>query len=107
MSIYTKTIGGLGYTVYKRDRRPCKTADVPGNIMTLLETQDEVDDTELKLEKPLNKCVFCGMFTRLSRQANGQSIDICEEHYHNSTLGQLVQQVRLNEEAKYAKANQD
>lgn len=99
MSIYSKRVTGIGATIYIKDRRPTKTADVPGNIVTLLETQAEVDDTQLNtIEKPYKKCIFDGMATKLYRVANGQTLDVCEEHYHNCTLGQLVQQARLNEE---------
>lgn len=100
MSIYKAYKGLQGSKIYRKDGRIQKSDTVPGNIVALLETQDEVDDTNLQHEAPLKKCIFCGMGTKMYRQANGQSLAVCENHYHNSTLGQLVQQARVNEEAK-------
>lgn len=104
MAIYTKVTGLHGKTVYKKDHHKfIKTADIPGNVMLLLEDVDEVDDENMQLTAPLKKCVFCEAPTKLYRVVNSQSIAVCEEHYHNRTLGQLAQQVRLNEEAKHEK----
>lgn len=100
MSIYRAQKGLKGSKLYRKDGHLIKTDTVPGNIVALLETQDEVDDTNLHNEAPLKKCVFCGMGTKFYRQANGQALAVCENHYHNSTLGQTVQQARVNEEAK-------
>lgn len=101
MAIYKKQAGLNGSTLYRRDGRLIKTSLVPGNILLLLEEQPEVDDTTLdKLEKPLGKCIFCKVPTKFSRMVNQQSLAVCEEHYHNMTLGQLAEQQRINEEPK-------
>lgn len=93
MSIYKAYKGLQGSKIYRKDGRIQKNDTVPGNIVALLETQDEVDDTNLQHEAPLKKCVFCSMGTKMYRQANGDSIPVCEHHYQEKTLGQLVKQL--------------
>lgn len=100
MTMYSKRAGIHGATIYTRNKRPMKTADVPANIMKILENQDSIDDENMQLEAPNRKCLFCGTWTKLSRIINGQTVYICEEHYYSKTTGQVAQQIRLNEEAK-------
>lgn len=103
MSIYTKSKGLKNSKIYRRDGKMIKTADTPGNVMALLETQDSVNDENLKLEKPTKPCIFCGMHSKLSRTINQEVVVICEAHYYEKTTGQIVQQVRLNADALLAK----
>lgn len=102
MAIYSTQEGVRGSIIYKRDKRPVKTTDVPANIVDLLEHQPEVDDTNLKLESPYRKCIFDGEFTKLSRVVNQQTIYICEKDFYAKTIGEIAQQVRVNKEPKYA-----
>lgn len=100
MAIYTKRPGIRGSTIYKMDHKFIKTADVPGNVLELLEIQDSVDDENLQMTKPMKPCVFCKVPSKLSRIINQQTLAICEEHYYSKSTGQVVQQARLNEEAR-------
>lgn len=106
MSVYTKKINGLGYVNYRRDKRFVKTADVPGNIVDLLKEQDSVDDENIKVTAPYKRCVFCKEETRLSRTINQQTIAICKKHFYSKTIGQIAQQVRLNEEETHEEDQQ-
>lgn len=98
MAIYTKRKGLNDSTIFWRDKRPVKTTEVPSNIVDLLEHQPEVDDELLKLESPYRRCVFDGEYTKLSRVVNQQTIYICEKDFYDKTIGQIAQQVRINEE---------
>lgn len=102
MAIYTKMHTGLGYTIYRCDKRFIKTLDVPSNIKELLETQDEVNDENTIASSPYKKCIFCGDDTKLSRQVNQQTLYVCEKDFYAKTIGQFAQQVRLNREASHA-----
>lgn len=105
MSIYSTRKGLKGSIIYTLNNRACKTADVPSNVVDLLKTQTEVNDENITLTTPYKKCIVDGVETKLSRQANGQTLYVCEEHYHNLTLGQLVQQARLNKEPVHEEVN--
>jgi hypothetical protein len=94
VSIYKKQLGLKGSTVYIKDRRFIKKAYVPGNIMKLLETQDEVDDENLKLEAPLKECIACGMGAKMYRLIANQPVYVCDGHYQELTLGQVAQVLR-------------
>lgn len=96
MAIYTKRKGLNDSTIFWRDKRPVKTLDVPSNIVDLLEHQDKVDDENLKLESPYRRCVFDGEYTKLYRIVNQQPVYICQEDFHEKTLGQIAQRVREN-----------
>lgn len=93
MAIYTRRRTGLGYVVYARDKKPVKTIAVPANIVRLLETEKEVDDTGMKLEKPYGRCLFCLKLTHLEKTVQGQTIAICEEHFYSKTTGQIAQEI--------------
>lgn len=95
MSEYSAMIGGLGYVVYRRDKCWIKKDKIPGNILPLLKVGGPpISDDNLKIESPLHPCVFCKAFTKTSRFINLQTIYICEEHYYSKTTGQIIQQVR-------------
>lgn len=100
--IYSVVRGGPGGIMRYRNKTINKFVskkDIPANVLKLLSTQDEVDDSGMQLERPNNECVFCGMATKLSRIVNQQTVAICEQHYHSESLGRIAQQVRINEEA--------
>lgn len=101
MAIYKVQKTGIGATVYRMDNKLIKTADVPSNVVDLLEHQPEVDDTNLKLQTPYRNCVFCKDYTKLSRMVNQQTVYICEKDFYDKTIGQIAQQVRLNEKPDY------
>lgn len=83
------------------DKAPTKftsVKNIPGNILKLLETQDEVDDALVTPETPLRECVVCDTPTKMYRLINQQTVAVCEEHYHNKSLGELAQAARLKQE---------
>lgn len=94
MSIYSKRPGIKGSTVYVKDKHLIKAVNVPGNVMTLLETQDVVDTENMILEAPLKRCIFCDAHTKMSRLINGQHVYVCENDYQDKTLGQVAQALR-------------
>lgn len=87
---YARIGGGKGLAKY----RWISKDDVPENLLKKLENADEVASMN---------CVFCNTESKLSRFVNGEAVAICEEHYYNTTLGQIAQQVRINSESQNEK----
>lgn len=93
MAVY-KTINAHNGVRYMKDGRMISERIVPANVVKLLETQPEVDDTDLPVDRPMRRCVFCKQQATCTRFINLQTIDLCEEDYYGKTTGQIVQQLR-------------
>ena len=59
--------------------------------------KDKIPEEELaKLEEPVNekRCIFCGMGTNMCRTVDSKIVYVCEQHYYDTTIGQIAQQLR-------------
>lgn len=65
------------------------------NSATLPKTIDE--DVSIGTEYKQRKvCIFCKETATTSKFINGNSADLCEEHYYSKTTGEIAAQVRNN-----------
>lgn len=100
MSIYTTRKGLNNSKLFVKDKALIKKTEVPANIYDQLINADigtVIDDAEVKVvEAPLKLCIFCKQPTKLTRFVNLQTVYLCEEHYHDKTIGQVAQQIREN-----------
>ena len=71
---------------------------IPANIYELLRTQNEVDDANLPLEAAWRECIFCGEHATKQRLLNLQTVDLCDEHYLNKSIGRIAQRLRERKE---------
>jgi hypothetical protein len=81
--------------MYTKDEKMIAKKEIPANIFELLQTQDEVDDTNLSLEQPWKECIFCSERATKSRFVRLQTVDLCNEHYFSMNVGKIAQ--KLNE----------
>ena len=56
-----------------------------------IEQSPETESTKPVLEK---HCVVCGAYPSFVRFYNNQMWEVCEDCYHNKTLGQMAEAVR-------------
>lgn len=85
--IYRKIPTKTGKFRYSRDARFIKKEDIHPDILTKLETQDEVEDQG-------KYCLFCQKSTTWMKLLNGQLVYLCKEHYHNKRMGQIAEKLR-------------
>lgn len=90
MSEYKQTKGPKGRFLYFKDGKMISKAAVPAEILDTLQLQKPVDDTKPEFRK----CIFCGDRGTEQKLINLQSVDLCFEHYHNKTTGEIVQHLR-------------
>lgn len=84
--------------MYKMDRKFVSVKNIPANIVELLNTNKEVDDTDLPPAPMYRGCIFCDKHSKLQRTVNLQTVYLCDEHYYDKTIGQVAQQ--LNEKKR-------
>lgn len=101
MSSY-KIVTGKNGDRYMKDSRFVSKASLPPEIYTQLKVGVTVTDEELN---PVidRACVFCGVYSNLSRLLNGQAVYICEEHYYSESIGKIAQRIRELHEEKHPK----
>lgn len=93
MAIYTKQKGIKNSTAYKKDKRFVKTVDVPVEVVELLKTQDEVDDSMLNTSAKFRKCIFCGEHSKNERFINGRTVYLCDDDYYSKNIGQIAEKL--------------
>lgn len=93
MSFYKMIQVGTGFR-YTKDKKFIKQSDVPPEIMARMELGKDVPDAAESLNPAARMCIFCGMGSKLPRLINGQTVYLCENHYHEKNMGQTAQRVR-------------
>lgn len=73
--------------------------DIPEAVQIALQAgTPEVDENALmettEVDTVDRGCVFCGVYSNWQRLVNGQTVHICEEHYHTTTIGQIAAKLR-------------
>lgn len=94
MSKWRTMRGVHGSTVYRKDNRIVATKKVPINIVELLKTKNEVDDTLIPDSPNLKPCIFCGEHSKFERILDMQTVYLCSEHYYSKTIGQVAHKLR-------------
>lgn len=88
---YRKIDGKTGVKYWK-DGKFVKKSDVPSDVYQQLENNPEY---EVRADKP---CLFCGEPGTKQRYINMLMIDLCDEHYFNTNIGQTAQKLREGED---------
>lgn len=92
--LYKQSKGPKGRPLYfAKDKGGFKMvakSSIPADILATMEPEKPVDDTKPEFRK----CIFCGMQGTEQKLINGQSIELCLEHYHSKTTGEIVEQER-------------
>ena len=104
---YELKIARGGQKFYYKNGRLTKRIKVPQEELVKLHREHEVetvdatvDETDMVDSEPLeNDCLMCGETATRTRFVNLQLVHVCEEHYFNCTLGQLV--IKLRELKEY------
>ncbi len=87
--MYEKKIAKNGRIYYQKDGRFVARDNVPEEILAELDGEATIE------EQPTSKeCVFCGEFADSRRWLNGVDVDLCQEHYSTTTVGETAQRVR-------------
>lgn len=108
MSIYSTRPGINGSRIYLKDKLPVKKTDIPANIFAELTAGKEaVDDSVVQPQATVKFCVFCKAPCTLTRFVNMQTVYMCEQHYHDKTIGQVVQQLRENNYGSKTSENEE
>lgn len=95
MSVYSTRPGLQGSLIFTKDRLAIKKEKVPANIVArLIDGEMDIDEASVKLEGPARFCLFCKKLCKATRFVNGQTVYLCEEHYHSKNIGQIAQQLR-------------
>jgi len=84
---YTKVSGKHGVRFMKGGRF-VKVQDVPEEVKTKFDSQERMGALDPKA------CLFCGSFASETRFVNLRTIALCEEHYYDKNIGQIVQRLR-------------
>lgn len=90
--IYKKTETKSGIR-YRRDGLLFSVNNIPLNILEILQTQSEYNDTPIP-EKDVHTCIFCGTETTWGRMVNLETLFLCKDHYYSENLGKLAQKQR-------------
>lgn len=90
--IYKKIDSKNGIRYYRAGKL-FSVNNIPMNILEILQTQSEYDDTPIPV-KVKRTCIFCGTETNWGRMVNNEFIDLCKDHYYNVSLGKLAQKQR-------------
>lgn len=89
--IYKKTETKNGIR-YRRGGLLFSVNNIPLDILEILQTQNEYDDTPIVGES--RTCIFCGSETNWGRMVNNQYLYLCKDHYYSVNLGKLAQKQR-------------
>lgn len=81
---------------YLKDAKLTKESRIPHDVMDKFSFTDSV---EYELDPNARICLFCDAPQTKQRVLNSETVELCDWHYHNKTLGAIAAQVRLiNEE---------
>ena len=67
------------------------TAEVDENVLMNVQGEQPVID---------KSCLFCGVYSNWQRLVSGQLVYVCEQHYHEKTIGKVAQKLREREHAR-------
>lgn len=86
--------------LYKRNGLLCRYERIPHEVQEKFEyaTEVEYDDKPDK-----RRCVFCDAPQSRIRYLNQQTVDLCEWHYQNMSLGKIAQQLSYLAQCKAEK----
>ena len=84
MGYKVKTLEG-GRQMFFSDGHLISKKDIPEDILLALTGQDGKDG---------KACIFCGHKATQSRFVNLQTVDLCDKHYYDTSIGEIAQ--RLN-----------
>lgn len=87
--IYTKTEGPKGGIVYRENGKAIKSANVPEEVLELLQSEKEVK---------FSPCIFCGQRATKIRYFNSMIVDLCDSDYYSHNLGQIAHKLREGED---------
>ncbi len=101
---YIKRNGPRGRFLYFQEiegkYKMISVKNIPENILNKMiigeSISDEPEKTPVSQER---KCIFCGIHATDTRLINLQTVALCEGHYLNKTVGEIVQQLRENNNA--------
>ena len=98
MSSY-KIVTGRNGDRYMKDGKFISKASLPPEVYTQLKVDQITTDEELNpiIDKT---CIFCGIYSNLSRLLNGQTIYLCDGHYYSESTGKTVQRMREYDKEK-------
>lgn len=88
----SKDVTGKDVFRYFKDSKMVKESTVPHEVMERFEYTTEVEYDD---EPTRRRCLFCDAPKSRGRYLNGETIELCEYHYQNKTLGSIAAQVRL------------
>ena len=80
-----------------RDGKLVKTADVPEDVIEKLKDHASVQESHEIVDK---SCLFCGVQSKYGRLVNLKTIYLCEEHYYDKSIGQIVQKINQIDKEK-------
>jgi hypothetical protein len=99
---YLKQNGPRGRFLYFQEvdgkKKMISVKDIPTEILDKMVIGEPISDEPV--EVPVSqerKCIFCGINATDTRLINLQTVALCEEHYLNRTVGEIVQQLRENQ----------
>lgn len=94
---YKKIQNSAGRTMYYRDNKLVKTAEVPIYILESKIFGEPIEVAEMPdTTRPERNCIFCGQDGKYSKFIHGQVVYLCEEDYINKTTGQVGGKVKEN-----------
>ena len=100
--LYSVKTAKNGRIMYYKNGRLTKKESIPEDAAVRdldfeLETVDATQGEQTTISSEANPektCVFEDGPGDFVRFVNGQYVNLCDDHYHNSTLGKIVQQIR-------------
>lgn len=93
MATYTKKNGPRGRFLYFKDGKMISVKDIPEDIVDVLPLGGEYVEKEV-VAPTIRKCLFCERDASESRFVNLRTIDLCEEHYYDTTIGEISQKLQ-------------
>lgn len=94
---YTKKVSIKGRGMFYKENRLISIKDVPSVVLANMQAgvpYEYIVEGPQVIEK---NCLFCGLYTNMSRLVDNKIVPICEEHYYSNSLGKVVQRLRERE----------
>lgn len=89
---------------YLKNNKLTKESRIPHDVMDKFSFTDTV---EFDFDPKARLCIFCDSPQTRQRVLNSETVELCEWHYHNTSLGKIAQQVRELKEYKEKQAEKD
>lgn len=87
---------------YLKDSKLTKESRIPHDVMEKFAYTDTVN---YDFDPLARLCLFCDSPQTRQRVLNSQTVELCDWHYHNMSLGKIAAQVRLLSEERQKNGN--